>query len=295
MSYSGTGFCGWQIQPKEPSVQETLEKALGTLLRAQVQITGAGRTDTGVSASYYVAHFDFDGPIPRPLAAAVSSAVPFPPSPASSPLTPAGSTVADELDCNQLRYKLNAILPPSVVILDITPVASGFHARFDATRRRYTYYLHRAKDPFVDSYSYYFAYPEVDFDAMNQAANMLLGTHDFSCFEKSGGDNKTSVCTVFSARWEPYRPELCASPESSGSVYWRFTIEADRFLRNMVRAIVGTLLEIGRGRRSIEEFSSLILPVTADAVNVPEKGLSRRSEAGESVPGHALFLSGIEY
>lgn len=292
MCYDGAAFCGWQIQPNEPSVQETLEKALGTLLRSRVPVTGAGRTDTGVSASYYVAHFDYDGPVPSSLAAAVNAD-----SPAAAVETacPSVAAVSDILDCNQLRYKLNAILPPTVAILNIAPAATEFHARFDAVMRRYTYYLHRAKNPFVDHCSYFYAYPEVDFDAMNRAAAHLLGTHDYSCFEKSGGDNKTSVCTVFSAHWEPYSPELCVSHESESPVYWRFTIEADRFLRNMVRAIVGTLLEVGRGRRSEEEFATLILPVNEELGAVPEKGPSRRSEAGESVPGHALFLSGIEY
>lgn len=313
MSYDGAGFCGWQIQPSDPSVQEALEKALGTLLRARVQVTGAGRTDTGVSASFYVAHFDFDGPVPAPLA------------PGSS----ADNADSTLLNCIQLRFKLNAILPKSVSIIRITPVAPDFHARFSARRRQYTYFLHRVKDPFCERYSYCYLFPELDFEAMNRAAQSLLGTHDFSCFEKSGGDNKTSVCTVFNARWEPYRPVVCASAPLSGAPqffppsgdtrshepdatpreapYWRFTIEADRFLRNMVRAIVGTLLEVGRGRRSIDCFASLVLPVVPvasqpaptsagpDGTLSSDNRTSRRSDAGESVPGHALFLSGIEY
>lgn len=295
LSYDGAGFCGWQIQPKDPSVQETLENALGTLLRTRVQVTGAGRTDTGVSASFYVAHFDFNGPVPEPLAAPDNS-----------------------LDCKQLRFKLNAILPKSVCILGIAPAAPDFNARFDAVRRQYTYYLHRVKDPFCERYSYYYAYPDVDFDAMNRAAAALLGTHDFSCFEKSGGDNKTSVCTVFTARWEPCLPVPAAGkpegechqapsspilrvpdgtlPEASELAvpYWRFVIEADRFLRNMVRAIVGTLLEVGRGRRSAEDFASLVLPPTETRYDDSARE-SRRSAAGESVPGHALFLTDIRY
>ena len=291
MAYDGAEFCGWQIQPQEPSVQEALERALETLLKVKTGVTGAGRTDTSVSASFYVAHFDFDGPVPAPLTAA-----------------------SDSLDCKQLRFKLNAILPKSVSIISITPADPEFHARFDAKKRQYTYFLHRIKDPFCERYSYLYAYPEVDFEAMNRAAQSLLGTHDFSSFEKSGGDNKTSVCTVFSARWEPYEPVIRTAPSGfkadsqdgepfspvpSGSEavfpdgvphYWRFTIEADRFLRNMVRAIVGTLLEVGRGRRTIEDFSALVLPP-----DVPASNASRRSDAGESVPGQALFLSNIDY
>ncbi len=274
MAYDGAPFCGWQIQPHEPSVQETLENALETLLKEHVGVTGAGRTDTGVNASFYVAHFDFCGPVPESLSGTDKS-----------------------LDCRQLRYKLNAILPKSVSILAVSPAAEDFHARFDAVMRQYTYFLHREKDPFIERNSYYFAYPEVDFDSMNKAAAMLLGTHDFSCFEKSGGDNKTSICTVFSARWESYEPALHPFSSTPGAdfvdeepKYWRFVIEADRFLRNMVRAIVGTLLEIGRGRRSLEDFESLILPP-----DTPRTDASRRSSAGESVPGHALFLSFIQY
>lgn len=259
LAYDGGAFCGWQIQPSDPSVQEALERALETLLKVRTGVTGAGRTDTGVNASYYVAHFDADG----------------------------------QLDCKQLKYKLNAILPKVICILSVTQAEENFHARFDAIGRQYTYYLHRVKDPFLERTSYFYGYPEVDFEAMNRAAGLLLGTHNFSCFEKSGGDNKTSVCTVYEARWEPYRPELCAGKPGAAAVqadYWRFVIEADRFLRNMVRAIVGTLLEVGRGRRSMEDFASLVLPPDA-----PEAEASRRSSAGESVPGHALFLSDIRY
>ncbi len=267
LSYDGAGFCGWQIQPRDPSVQETLEKALGTLLKQPVGVTGAGRTDTGVNASHYVVHFDFDAPVPAALQG------------------PEG------LDCEQLRYKLDAILPRSVAVSSVLPADPDFHARFGALRRQYTYYLHRSKDPFLEAHSYFYGYPEVDFDAMNRAAQALLGTHDFSSFEKSGGDNKTSVCTVFSARWEAYEPSPCSAASLGGGRCWRFVIEADRFLRNMVRAIVGTLLEVGRGRRSEAEFAALVLAVGETSKDAP----SRRSDAGESVPGHALFLSKIEY
>lgn len=367
MSYDGAGLCGWQIQPQEPSVQEAVERALGTLLRARIAVTGAGRTDTGVSASHYVAHFDFDGLVPTPLQFHVVDGL----------LSEDGSLSDNCLDCNQLRYKLNAVLPKTVSVQRVEPVDPDFHARFGAKKRQYTYFLHRAKDPFVGGYSYYFAYPEFDVEAMNRAASLLLGTHDFSCFEKSGGDNKTSICTVVKALWEPYTPTVCSGgvpqingsgflsqkdvpTDSSGAVsdcadavsnragavseadgavsdragavseadrskgeplYWRFTIEADRFLRNMVRAIVGTLLEVGRGRRSLADFSALILPPSPASAAAPSSSIpspsaqaspsqssspestlasspkapSRRSEAGESVPGHALFLSDIQY
>ena len=244
MCYSGEGFCGWQIQPDAPSVQGTLEDALHTLLKSPVPVTGAGRTDTGVSALRYVAHFDWPS----------------------------------ELDTLQLAYRLNAILPDTVAIFSITPVPDDFHARFGAVRREYTYRLHRKKNPFLSGRSYYYGYPELDFDAMNEAAGLLPGTHDFSCFEKKGADNKTSVCTIFEAGWHP---EPCTCPDGIPSE-WYFRIAGDRFLRNMVRAIVGTLLEVGRGRRSIGDFRALLDSGT-------------RSDAGESVPGYALYLSGVDY
>ena len=272
LSYDGAPFCGWQIQPSDPSVQEELEKALSTLLRSSVGVVGAGRTDTGVSATRYVAHFDFEGSVPE------------------------GVAKDGAVDCKQLAYKLNAILPKAISIQGIAPAADDFHARFDAVCRQYQYYIHRHKDPFLEGRSFYYGYPDVDFEAMNKAAELLLGRHDFSCFEKSGGDNKTSVCTVYKAIWEPYTPELSSLKNAAGKfIYWRFTIEADRFLRNMVRAIVGTLLEVGRSRRSKADFASLILDAPASPDTPQAEKPSLRSNAGESVPGHALFLTDIRY
>jgi len=262
ISYSGADFRGWQKQPSDPSVQESLEAALAKLLGEETPVIGAGRTDTGVNAIGYVACFD--GP---------------------------ESLVADDF-C----YKLNAILPRSVVVSELVPAAPDFHPRFDAVKREYTYFIHRGKDPFVEAWSWQCGYPALDFEAMNKAAEYLIGTHDFSCFEKKGGDNKTSVCTVSEARWIPYTPthaevmgKVFDCP--GGKSYWYFRISADRFLRNMVRAIVGTLVDVGRGKRSVEDFAALILPPDE---NAPKKTL-RRSLAGESVPGHALFLSSVEY
>ena len=182
-------------------------------------------------------------------------------------------------------YKLNAMLPHGVAIISVSEVPADLHARFSAKRREYTYFIHRKKDPFVRNYSWLCGYPQLDFEAMNKACQYLLGTHDFSCFEKTGGDNKTSICTVFEAYWEPYVPTLasiCHSERSEESNYWYFRIAADRFLRNMVRATVGTLIEVGRGKHSPEWVAELV-----------EKGT--RSEAGESVPGNALFLNKVLY
>ncbi|MBO4339842.1 MAG: tRNA pseudouridine synthase A [Bacteroidales bacterium] len=292
LSYDGADFCGWQVQPEAPSVQAALESTLSRLLNTPVQVTGAGRTDTLVNAANYVAHFDYPGELP--------------------------------FGQGDFCYKLNAMLPRSVAVVSVSPVPDDFHARFDARRREYTYFIHRKKDPFVRAYSWQCGYPVLDFDAMNAACKHLLGTHDFSCFEKTGTDVKTSVCTVCEAFWKPYVPsyiqvmnevegcvpETCGRPwphewegpaarrdvggtrtagqrvlgidPSISSEYWYFRVAADRFLRNMVRAIVGSLIEVGRGKHSPEWIAQLI-----------ENGT--RGDAGESVPGHALFLSKVLY
>lgn len=261
LSYCGAGFHGWQIQPAATSVQGVLESALSVLLREDIRVTGAGRTDTGVNAIGYTAHFD----------------------------------AADDMDTERIACKLNAILPSSVAVHSIRKAPDGFHARFGASRREYTYFLHRVKDPFAESFSYRCSYPELDFDRMNRAAELLLGRHDFRCFEKAGADSKTSICNVFEARWTSYEPVVHTVARTDGNGvplkdYWYFRISADRFLRNMVRAVVGTLIDVGRGRRSLEDFGELVL----DAGYSSEKSVMR-SNAGESVPGNALFLSKVDY
>lgn len=249
LSYDGSAFCGWQIQPNAPSVQASLEATLSRLLGRPVAVTGAGRTDTAVNAVNYIAHFDTDSPLP--------------------------------FGQSDLCYKLNAMLPRSVVVHSVVPAAEDFHARFSARRREYTYFIHRQKDPFVAPWSWQCGYPDLDFEAMNRACSQLLGTHDFSCFEKTGGDNKTSVCTVMDAFWKPYVPSHLQVMGGEGE-YWYFRIAADRFLRNMVRATVGSLIEVGRGKHAPEWIAELIAHGT-------------RGDAGESVPGHALFLNQVLY
>ena len=295
LSYDGSAFCGWQIQPSAPSVQQCLESTLSRLLGRPVAVTGAGRTDTAVNAAGYIAHFDWDGILP--------------------------------FEASDFTYKLNAMLPREVVVHSVSEVADDLHARFSARRREYTYFIHRQKDPFLRAFSWQCGYPNLDFEAMNKACQYLLGTHDFSCFEKTGTDNKTSICTVYDAFWKPYTPShiqvmdleegstlpgTCAPPHrgrgrgplpeavggagversgtefpgrvlpSSESPYWYFRIAADRFLRNMVRATVGTLIEVGRGKHAPEWVAELI-----------ENGT--RGDAGESVPGNALFLNKVGY
>ena len=286
LSYDGSPFCGWQVQQGAETVQECLERALSKLTGAPVSVTGAGRTDSGVNAVGYVAHFDV------PDAGEAGAGV-------------AGMRGAP--DPAVLSYKLNAILPPSVVVHALWPVGADFHARFDASQRKYTYFLHRLKDPFVEKYSLRRDW-DLDFEAMNRAAALLLGRHDFACFEKTGTDVKTTVCTVTEAFWAPYTPTHvalmgfapAAPAPGADPASWRymyFKISADRFLRNMVRAIVGTLLEVGRGKRSVEDFAALILPAGDAGTRTGSAGKreSLRSLAGDSVPGHALFLSGVDY
>ena len=267
LSYCGADFCGWQKQPGAPSVQGTLETALYTLIGTPVTVVGAGRTDTEVNAVGYTAHFDAPG----------------------------------ELDTVWICYKLNAILPASIAVSSVVRTEDDFHARFDAVRREYTYFLHRMKDPFLDGTSFCFTYAGLDFELMNKAAALLIGTHDFSCFQKSGSDNKTTICTVTEAAWHPYTPThatlfqpSCHSERSEeSSPYWYFRISADRFLRNMVRAIVGTLLEVGRGKRPLSASDAAPGCTIAPFDTLLDGG--PRTASGESAPGHALFLSRIDY
>lgn len=245
LSYDGTRYHGWQIQPNGISVEETIEKALTTLLRQPIDIVGAGRTDTGVHASRMTAHFDFG----------------------------ADDHTDVTLDCNQLVYRLNRMLPPDISINKVEAVGNDMHARFSATRRTYHYYIHTRKDPFLQNYSWEVHYP-LDFDKMNNAAQYLIGKKDFKCFCKAGTDVKTTICDVTEAGWEKI--------DDDRTPRYRFTVSADRFLRNMVRAIVGTLVNVGRGKTTIEEFEQIV-------------NAGSRSDAGESVPGKALFLSDIQY
>lgn len=237
LSYDGSSFCGWQLQTNAPSVQAEVERALSLVFREPVSVVGAGRTDTGVNARHYIAHFDLSA---QPQEASV-----------------------------RLLHKINAILPPAIVAEALYRVADEAHARFDAVSRTYRYYIHSGKDPFAHhSWRCPFA---LDPDAMNAAAACLLGRHDFSSFEKTGGANKTSLCTVTEARWE--------APDAQRLV---FTITADRFLRNMVRATVGTLLEVGRGVRAPQWV--------VEVLEAHDRGA-----AGQSVVGEALFLEEIRY
>ncbi len=236
LSYDGTNYHGWQIQPNGISVQEVLMKALSTFLRKPVEVVGAGRTDAGVHARLMVAHFDFD----------------------------------TELDCATVVDKLNRLLPPDVAVHRVRRVKSDAHARFDATYRTYKYYITTCKDPFSRAFSWRI-FQTLDFEKMNEAAQTLFDYIDFTSFSKLHTDVKTNNCKMMYARWEQI-----------GEHNWVFTIQADRFLRNMVRAVVGTLVEVGKGKLTVEGFRKVI----------EEKN---RCSAGTSVPGNALFLVDVGY
>lgn len=247
ISYNGAAYCGWQIQKNGTTVEETVEKALSTALGEEIDVTGAGRTDTGVNAIGYTAHFDSENPSLR-----------------NNP--------------NRLLYKINAILPQDILISELYRVHEEAHARFDAVSRTYIYNVHTGKNPFLHAFSYFCKFP-LDMEAMNDAARYLIGRQDFSSFEKLHSGSNSSICNVSEAYWERYTP---STGSTEGSECYRFRITANRFLRNMVRAITGSLLEVGRGKAAKEWIKELI-----------EAG--DRSAAGQSVPGNALFLTEIKY
>lgn len=247
--YDGTHYHGWQIQPNANTVQQELQRGLSILLRKDIEVVGAGRTDTGVHARKMAAHFDWEG---------------------ASPETAADGSYGLPLSCDQMVYRLNRILPRDISVHDVFPVADGMHARFSAVSRTYHYYIHTRKDPFERHYSLQVNYP-LDFAGMNEAARLFLPHEDYAAFCKAGGDNKTTICHVTSARWVQTSPTT-----------WYFEITANRFLRNMVRAVVGTLLDVGRGRITLDQFRDILQNGT-------------RSDAGESMPGNALFLEDVAY
>ncbi len=235
LSYNGTSYHGWQRQPNALSIQEVLEESLSTILRNRIDIVGAGRTDAGVHAQQIMAHFD----------------------------------CTNGLDTEQLRYKLNSILPADIAIRKVYMVNNDAHARFDATSRSYEYHVTLVKDPFAIHKSYYYK-KKLDVTLMNEAAKLLLNYSNFKCFSKSKTDVKTYNCTITNAVWENNGDQLI------------FKISANRFLRNMVRAIVGTLIEVGEHKLNKEGLVAIIKS-------------EDRSKAGFSVPAHGLYLTAVDY
>jgi tRNA pseudouridine38-40 synthase len=237
LSYKGTHYHGWQIQPNASTVQEVVTKAFSTILREDIEITGAGRTDSGVHASFFVAHFD---------------------------------SKHEGLDKDlKLVFKLNNFLPDDIALFRIIKVNNDAHARFDANERTYRYYIHQRKDVFINDTSWY--YPtDLNVEMMNKAARVLLQYKDFTSFSKINTDVKTNICNVSEARWSKDDYRLI------------FTIKADRFLRNMVRAIVGTSIDVGKEKLTLDDFKQIVEN-------------KNRADAGTSVPAHGLFLEDIHY
>lgn len=235
LSYNGKKYFGWQIQPDVVSVQEKINKGLSTILREEINIVGAGRTDAGVHASQMYAHFNVENPLPENFA-----------------------------------YRLNSILPDDIVIYRIIPVADNAHARFDATNRSYEYKIWLGRNPFLLDTTWQIHHQNLNVTLMNEAAEILYKYEDFECFSKVKTDVNTFNCAVKEAKWVLKGDALT------------FHISADRFLRNMVRAIVGTLLEVGLGKITLNDFRKIIES-------------KDRSNAGVSVPAKGLFLTNVTY
>ncbi len=237
LRYKGTNFHGWQIQPGSDTIQKTLDDTLSLVLREEIRTTGAGRTDAGVHALFFCAHFD---------------------------------SSKENIDKdNKLIFRLNRLLPSDIAVSSIKKVKTDANARFSALSRTYEYHITRTKDPFRTEYAWY-VHGNLDLTAMNEACSILLKYSDFTSFARLHSDNKTNICRLMSASWT----------ETENSLV--FTIRADRFLRNMVRAITGTMIEIGFGKLSLVDFK--------DIINARDRG-----KAGKSAPARGLFLTDIEY
>lgn len=249
LAFNGASFHGWQIQPNAVSVQETLERALGILLQAKVDITGAGRTDSGVHARRMFAHFDSDREIE---------------------------------DLARFTLSLNSLVGKDIAIYKIIPVEADSHARFDASERIYKYFVSYKKNPFLYPFCW-FSSGSLDLELMNEAASLLYDTKDFTSFAKLHSDAKTNICEVRLAEWKELHEDKEAldfmGNLNEGMV---FTISADRFLRNMVRAIVGTLVDVGRHKLTVSGFSEIIAH-------------KNRCAAGTSMPANGLFLWDVKY
>ena len=234
LSYKGTNYHGWQEQPNANTVQAEINRALSTIFNANIEVIGAGRTDTGVHANQMFAHFDCD----------------------------------IDFDIQNLMFKLNSFLPSDIAIKDIFKVKEDANCRFDALSRTYQYHIIQKKDPF--NKTAYFLQNDLDIKAMNEACKYIIGKQDFTSFSKVNTQTFTNNCDVMFAKWELVNNKII------------FTIKADRFLRNMVRAIVGTLLDVGFGKIIAADVAKII-------------AAKDRSKSGVSVPAHALFLTEVKY
>ncbi len=234
LAYNGTAYHGWQVQPGDVTVQDVLQKSMGLLLRKKTVVVGAGRTDTGVHASEYFAHFD-----------------------------------SEEALAHEFVFKLNSLLPKDIAVYDIYEMTDEAHARFDALSRTYEYTITTRKDPFLLDKAYY-SWGKIDLAQMNKAAEILKTYCDFEAFSKTKTTVNNYLCRIDEANWR-----------QEGDLFI-FKITANRFLRNMVRAIVGTMLDIGRGKRTPESLHEIITS-------------KNRLNAGASAPAQGLSLIKISY
>jgi len=237
LSFRGTAYNGWQLQPATPTVQGEINRALSTILRETINVTGAGRTDTGVHASFFCCHFDS-------VTSTLEGDLPF-------------------------LHKINCFLPNDISVSKIVKVKPEANARFDALSRTYCYSVLKEKDPFLIQTGWLLSW-DLNVEKMNEASEVLLRHTDFTSFSKLHGGNKTNLCKITGAKWQDQGKNLV------------FTITADRFLRNMVRAITGTMIQIGRGKLTVAEFEDIIIA-------------KNRGLAGQSAPAQGLSLTAIEY
>lgn len=239
LSYQGTNYHGWQVQANAKTIQGILESSMIKILGGKISLVGAGRTDTGVHAHTYFAHFDYDKDL--------------------------------ETNAEKFTFQLNGILPPDIAVKKIFKVNPDDHARFSALSRTYEYYISRMKNPFRREFEHLYL-GKIDMESMNKACKVLYKHTDFTSFSKLHSQTGSNNCKIYEARWDElqYGAKLV------------FTIKADRFLRNMVRAIVGTLLQIGTGKIKAGSLDSIILQ-------------KDRSASGPSVPAKGLILKDIEY
>ena len=234
ISYDGSNYHGWQIQPNADTVQHQINLAFSTILNEEINVLGAGRTDTGVHAKKMIAHFDTN----------------------------------QTIDFEKFKYRINGFLKKDISLNDIYKVKEDAHARFSAISRTYEYRVSRTKNPF--SVNSYFLLRDLDFQSMKKACKFLHGSHDYTSFAKLHSENYTNNCEVYIANWKEDENLLI------------FTIKANRFLRNMVRAIVGTLIEIGEGKISFSDIETILMS-------------KDRAKAGYSVPANGLSLIDVEY
>jgi len=235
LSYHGNAYHGWQLQENANTVQQVLNEKISVLLNQPIMTIGCGRTDTGVHARVFFAHFD----------------------------------TQESFDAVDFLFRLNNMLPHDIGVQRIVGVSDTDHSRFSATHREYQYFIHTRKDPFLQGQSWFQPF-EFDVDAMNYASKLMMRHNDFASFCKAGGAQKTTICRIDMAHWERREHQLV------------FTIGADRFLRNMVRAVVGTMKEIGLGKLKPDAIDSIIESRS-------------RTRAGASVPAHGLFLTNVTY